>query len=215
MATDQTDSTTYTRPGVWDISVPIVPGIDTLHSFRDPGIDPKPSTIPITPGVAPMPGPSAVTDTKAPPQNSRAWWRRRNNSAFVIDSQNGDRQEVTLDTPSGEKLRGPDPRYTTIPVDRWTGRRGPELLAYLQRVSFGNFRERRFVPNPGAHMAFTPSLRPSPMAFGDGIGNVSRFRPTQRSMPVPLDQQIISTDQQNATSKPILSSGSQLSQRWW
>jgi len=57
-------------------------------------------------------------------------------------------------------------------------------------------------------------LRPSPMAFGDGLPNIPRFRTTQRTAPVPLDQQIVSDDQQ-ARSGYVLATGGTLNQRWW
>jgi hypothetical protein len=74
--------------------------------------------------------------------------------------------------------------------------------------------ERRFALNQGNSFAFTPSLRPSVMAMGDGMPNIPRFRTTQRVSPVPLDQQIVSDDQQ-AKSGYVLATGGALSQRWW
>lgn len=217
-STDQTDIT-YVRPGTegnsWQASAGI-PGIDAKHTFIDPGKKPDqgPDT---TPGSIPTRGPSAVT--KAPAQNSRSWWQWRNRSRIALDeagNNSGGQWSATVDEPQNNTQKPIDPRKVAIPMERWTGRTGPVLMALMHRVSEGQMAGvDRFNPNPGTNFAFTPSQRPSPMAFGDGRPNVPRFRTTQRVMPAPLDQQIVSDDQSGTVSGGVLGMGGTLSQRWW
>jgi hypothetical protein len=89
-------------------------------------------------------------------------------------------------------------------------------LSYLNRSDTATDMRhaKRFNPDPGTNFAFTPSLRPSPMAMGDGIG-VQRFRTMQRINPAPLDQTIVSTDQSDTATSSVLGVGGQLDQRWW
>lgn len=217
--TDQTNPVTYTRPGVWQASSPGVAGIDQVHNFASPAREPLlPASNP--PGVdGAMGGPSAVADTKAPAQNSRRWWQKRNSSEFQLDvNANGpEAYNTTVPQPQADALgwgpRSANPWVKPVANPRWTGNEGPQNVEYSHVPASGNFRARRFEDHGGATYAFTPSLRPSPAALGDGRG-FARFRPTQRVSPVPLDQQIVSEDQQSR-SGPVLSSGGTLSQRWW
>lgn len=214
--TDQTD-VTYVRPGTWNASSGI-PGIDKLHSFAEP-VREKLGPPDSSPGRIPTVGPSAVNETKAPAQNSRRWWWKRNAGQIILDNQNGSdwNTEDGTPVPQTDTQRPRDPRTVALTAPRWTATRGPVAQAFMHRDTEHNMTgERRFVDPAGASFAFTPSLRPSPMAFGDGLPNVPRFRTTQRISPVPLDQQIVSQDQQ-AISGPVLamSDGSALGQRWW
>lgn len=217
-ATDQTDIT-YVRPGSWEAS-PGIPGIDARHQFA------KPSPWPLQPAEDnpgsignPVNGPSALADTKAPAQNSRYWWNRRNASQFVLDNQNGDKWGVVEGEPQpqNDTQRPLDFRTFPLVAPRWTATRGPVTTAYLNRESEHNMTgERRFVDVLGASFAFTPTLRPSPMAYGDGLPNVPRFRTTQRISPAPLDQQIVSQDQQAESGFVLATGGTNLqNSRWW
>jgi hypothetical protein len=212
--TDQTDIT-YVRPGTWQASAANVPGIDALHSFaEDPRLPQGPPDS--SPGRIPTRGPSAVKDTKAPPQNARRWWQRKNASNIELDQQgNGPDWTVTISEDQHDTQKAPDPRWKAQVAPRWTARTGPVGVAYLNRISERGRGARRFVDNGGANFAFTPSLRPSPMSLGDGRPNIPRFRPTQRVSPASLDQQIVSQDQTNTESGGVLASGGTLSQRWW
>lgn len=224
---DQTNPVTYTRPGTWQASVGIA-GIDATHTFVDPGpenrVDPSSTAPPIAPGLTGMDGgPDALKDTKAPAMWSRAWWQNRNKSSIQLEnslSQNGGdpynntvRQDQTYMLGDSPKVQNPS--VVPIPNPRWTGNQGPQNVEYSQHVDDVNRRPTRFVDTGGAAVAFSPSLRPSPMAMGDGRPNIPRFRPTQRVAPVPLDQQIVSQDQTNTNSSGVLSLGGTLSQRWW
>jgi hypothetical protein len=153
----------------------------------------------------------------APPQNDGVWWRRRNASNIHADEMgNGPDQNVTLDDNPPVDLRHRDPRNTPVPENRITQRLGPMNLAYLNRepAATDMRHARRFNPDPGRTFAYTPSLRPSPMALGDGIG-FQRFRTTQRVSPAPLDQVVVSQDQSNTATISVLGVGSQLMQKWW
>lgn len=212
--TDQTDIS-YVRPGTWEAS-PGIPGIDQLHTFADPPRKPlgPPDN---SPGSIPTVGPSAVGQTKAPAQNSRKWWWKRNAGQIQLDNQNGIdwTTEQGTEEPQEDTQRPRDPRTVALRAPRWTATRGPVSQAFMHRNTEHNMSgERRFVDVAGASFAFSPTLRPSPMAFGDGLPNIPRFRTTQRISPVPLDQQIVSEDQQ-VVSGPVLPVGGNLSQRWW
>jgi len=213
-ATDQTDIT-YVRPGSWAAS-PGIPGIDNRHQFATPARE-QLGPPDHSPGSIDTVGPSAVNQTKAPPQNSGAWWHRRNFGQFFLDRMNGTNWGAVKGEPQPQNntQRPLDPRTYPLVAPRWTATTGPVTTAYLQRDSEHNMTgERRFADVLGASFAFTPSLRPSPMAFGDGLPNIPRFRTTQRTAPVPLDQQIVSDDQQ-ARSGYVLATGGTLNQRWW
>lgn len=224
-STDQT-SIQYVRPGQWQPSSARVPGIDALHSYQKEGVN-DPAGPPLgnpRGGPAPADGPTAELPTigpsaggfNAPPQNDRKWWQRRNKSTIVLDQvANGDEWEVTQDTPQPDTMRPRDPRNTPIPLNRITQRMGPLNLAFLNRtVAARDMRHAsRFNPDPGTNFAFTPSLRPSPMALGDGIG-FNRFRTTQRISPAPLDQTIASEDQSNTRVESVFSMAAGL-QKWW
>lgn len=208
---------TYVRPGSWEAS-PGIPGIDVHHTFANPARQPlgPPDESPASIDTV---GPSALNQTKAPAQNSRAWWNKRNAGQFFLDNQNGSKWgEVEGEPqPQNDTQRPQDPRTYPLTAPRWTATRGPVTTAYLNRESEHNMTgERRFVDVLGASFAFTPSLRPSPMAFGDGLPNIPRFRTTQRVSPVPLDQQIVSDDQQARSGYVLATGGSDLSSgRYW
>jgi len=211
--TDQTDIT-YVRPGTWNASSGI-PGIDALHSFaEDPRLPQGPPDS--SPGRIATVGPSAVKETKAPPQNSRRWWLKRNRSNVMLDVVgNGSEWNVTINEDQVDTQKAPDPRWKAQVAPRWTARTGPVGVAYFHRTTDRVGGARRFQETGGTNFAFTPSLRPSPMAMGDGRPNAPRFRPTQRVSPVSLDQQIVSADQRNTESAGVLSMGGTLSQKWW
>lgn len=213
VGTDQTDIT-YVRPGSWEAS-PGIPGIDYRHQFATPAREPlgPPDE---SPGNVDERGPSALNDTKAPAQNSRAWWFKHNAGQFLLDNLNGSNWGPVegVPEPQNDTQRPLDPRTYPLTAPRWTATRGPVTTAYLNRVSEHNLTgERRFVDTLGASFAFTPTLRPNPMAFGDGLPNVPRFRTTQRISPQPLDMQIVSQDQ---TAEPgsVFATGSGL-KSWW
>lgn len=224
--TDQT-SITYVRPGEWQPSAAMIPGIDARHTFANQGInDPEGPPLGLPQGGPSDPdSATARIDTRgpsaggfhAPPQNDRKWWRRRNASQVNLDTVgDGSEWEFTADLPQVDTEKPRDPRNAPIPVDRWTGRTGPVLMAFLNRTFAARDMRHasRFNPNPGTNFAFTPSLRPSPAALGDGNG-FRRFRTTQRLSPAPLDQVIVSHDQSDSTPGTVLGNGGQLSQRWW
>lgn len=213
--TDQTDPVTYTRPGTWAASAGI-PGIDQLHSFAaDPRLpqgqpDHSPSQIPTR-------GPSS--DPKAPAIFSQPWWQHKASGEIDLDvrgNDDGGQWDATVQEPQATSTQRPlDPRTYPIPAPRWTAKTGPVSVHYMHRLSEGQMAGvDRFVDGNGAAAAFTPSLRPSPMAMGDGIG-FQRFRTTQRVSPLPLDQQIVSQDQSGTVSGGVLQSGGILNQRWW
>lgn len=216
----------YVRPVAWSPS-PGIPGIDAHHTFvnegvTNPGDGPplgNPRGGPSQPDGAvaniPTPGPSAG-GFHAPAQNDGAWWQRRNRSSNTFDEFQGESGTVTQPVAQPNTQRPRDPRTTPVPVDRWTATHGPvNQYFYTRNPGVKDMTGmKRFHPNPGTNFAFTPSLRPSAGALGDGRGT-TRFRTTQRETPAPLDNQIVSNDQLSAQSGPILSMGSSLSQRWW
>lgn len=217
VSTDQTDIT-YVRPGSWEAS-PGIPGIDYRHQFATPARDVK-QPPDATPGAnVAITGPSAVNDTKAPAQNSRPWWWKRNASQFLLDNQNGANWgEVTGEPqPQNDTQRPLDYRTFPLVAPRWTAMRGPVTTAYLNRLSEHNMTgERRFADVVGASFAYTATLRPNPMQFGDGLPNIPRFRTTQRTTPMPTDQQIVSQDQQAESGYVLATGGTDLTaMRWW
>lgn len=223
--TDQT-SIEYVRPGAWQASAGI-PGIDARHTYVNEYMsDPVGPPIGMPRGEpSPPDGPTAELSTvgpsaggmHAPPQNDNRWWWRRNASRIQADRvANGSDWEVNQDDtpPVGQRPR--DPRTVPVPQNRITQFMGPMNMAYLNRTGAARDMRHatRFV-DPGARtFAFTPSLRPSPMALGDGQG-FQRFRTTQRVSPAPLDQTIVSKDQSDTSTGSVLGVGSQLMQRWW
>lgn len=214
---DVSGPVTYVRPGSWEASVG-VPGIDQHHTFADPGPHSlgQPDE---SPGSIDTVGPSAVNDTKAPAQNSRAWWFHHNAGQFLLDNQNGDKWgDVEGEPqPQNDTQRPKDFRTYSLVAPRWTATRGPVTTGWINRESEHNMTgERLFVDPKGASFAYTPTLRPSPMAFGDGLPNIPRFRTTQRVSPVPLDQQIVSDDQQARSGYVLATGPTDLSStRWW
>lgn len=206
---------------------PGIAGIDQHHTFARPGMkDPgvgiplgNPTGGPSTPDSAvasiPAPGPSAGGFVP-PPQNDAPWWMKRNQSSNQFDEFQGEDGKVTTPIAQHNTLRTRDPRTAPIPVERWTARQGPvaQYLYTRNPLVRDMTGMKRFHPDPGTTFAYTPSLRPSPAALGDGRGS-QRFRTTQREVPSSLDSQIVSNDQLGMKSGPVLPMGGTLSQRWF
>ena len=194
--------------GSWDAAIAIA-GIDAHHTFQTE----RRMTAPFGPDSMtdnqqsiggwsdeiPTPGPyNLLYDGNR--RDSKAYWQERyGEKVRAYDAEDYAPGNGDLRSGTGDITRPRDPREFSIPTDdRPTLHGEGRNLGYMVRTGpwgFGQFREERF---DGSHSsyAFTPSLRPSPMQYGDGVG-AKRFRTTQRTTPDPMQSQYVTSEVQN------------------
>jgi len=206
--------------GVWDASIAIE-GIDAHHTFATE----RRLTAPF--------GPDSMTDNQpsiggydyeksvAGPYNLLYDGNQRDQKEYWQDRQGEKVRAYQFEqyappdmvSGTGDITRPRDPREFSIPTDdRPTLHQGPDMASMVRTGPwlFGRFRESRFNGSHASY-AFTPSLRPSPMQYGTGVGG-KRFRPTQRQTPDPMVSQYTTAEVQGQATD-IFASGS-MPQYW-
>lgn len=191
--------------GSWDASIAIS-GIDAHHSFATE----RRLTAPFGPDSMtdnqqsiggwsdeiPTPGPYELLYDGNRRDQKAYWQERQGEKVRAYGDENFTGEDLKSGT--GDITRPRDARQFSIPTDdRPTLHQGPDMNYMVRQGAwgFGNFRENRFNGTHSSY-AFTPSLRPSPLQYGDGVGS-KRFRTTQRTTPDPMQSQYVTSEVQD------------------
>jgi len=182
----------------WQASEPGVAGIDTLHSFAS---DYEPAAVvPDTRLYDPTPEVGPWYQYRVPDGQPAAPYYAQRRASEAISTQYSETLTEGQDEPYRDMALVPDPRTATIPVERWTAKRGPMMFQFTR--PFGQWQEAKFT---GAHASMPVDAR-----RGTRIANeqgFARYRTTQRVIPTPLEEQIASTSENQQQPTQVLQTG--------
>lgn len=178
--------TTGKATSVYEDSVGL-PGIDDLHTYNKPAINPQ---VPNA-QIPELPYKQPYTDSRAPIETGN-WWQNRSASQEAgIDSTNN--FQGRTDEPYSDMLRPRDPRNYTIELNRPTTQDSGPQFFYQERAPFEMWA-KQWWGGSHASAAYAANVY-SPMSFGDGKG-IRRFRNTQRNIPPLLEQNVEAVNDQ-------------------